>query len=422
MPLTFLWPATPSIFISYRREDTESIIGRIDDHLSEQFGRDHVFRDTQIITPGSDFEGAINDALAHCDVLLAVIGPRWAGASKIGTRKIFEPSDVMRAEIEFALAKGMFVIPVLIDQTSMPTSHELPDSIRGLARLQAARVRTDDDFKAHMKRLIVVIEQNTDRGPLRAILRPLERHPLASLAGTALAAVVILTAYFALEREAGEDSKIQAAVQACNRSLTIRCAQAGGVFGAVNALSAIRACNVPILIRSDEPALRWKDIWTTSVFSYQPGGGGPGGGKDDDVLKVGGWGDWYFSLIQFSLPPVQRKPQFAALALYSKESEGASVPINIDRLISRWDFPKGGTLWWKDRPGQRAVTTDPLPAPKKEQWYIIDVTLLVHDWMDGKSENFGLQIRPAHDFGSFVFFVSSDAPDKSKIPRLVYCD
>ena len=34
-----------------------------------------------------------------------------------------------------------------------------------------------------------------------------------------------------------------------------------------------------------------KDIWTTSVFCYCPGGGGPGGGLNDHELVVGGWAD-----------------------------------------------------------------------------------------------------------------------------------
>ena len=44
-----------------------------------------------------------------------------------------------------------------------------------------------------------------------------------------------------------------------------------------------------------------KDIWTTSVFSYTGAGGGPGGGRDDHELVVGGWGDLYYSLLEFDL-------------------------------------------------------------------------------------------------------------------------
>jgi hypothetical protein len=98
-----------------------------------------------------------------------------------------------------------------------------------------------------------------------------------------------------------------------------------------------------------------------------------------------------------------------------------SVPLEIDRIIQPWDYKRGDRLWWKDRPGSRAITTDALPAPKKEEWYLIDLTKITQEWIDGKAENYGIQIRPVRNFGSFVFFVSSKADDKSKIPRLVAC-
>jgi hypothetical protein len=90
-------------------------------------------------------------------------------------------------------------------------------------------------------------------------------------------------------------------------------------------------------------------------------------------------------------------------------------------LIERWDFPKGDRLWWKDRPGGRAALTESLPAPKQNAWYIVDLTPLVQEWFNGKSPNFGLQIRPVSNFGALDVFVSSDDSNKSKIPRLILC-
>jgi hypothetical protein len=52
---------------------------------------------------------------------------------------------------------------------------------------------------------------------------------------------------------------------------------------------------------------------------------------------------------------------------------------------------------------------------------MIELTGIVHEWLDRRSENHGIQIRPVHNFGSYVYFVSSDAADKSKIPRLLFC-
>ena len=43
------------IFISYRRSDTQQIVGRIAEKLEENFGRDAVFMDIDKIPWGVDF-------------------------------------------------------------------------------------------------------------------------------------------------------------------------------------------------------------------------------------------------------------------------------------------------------------------------------------------------------------------------------
>ncbi|MGZ5259352.1 MAG: toll/interleukin-1 receptor domain-containing protein, partial [Burkholderiales bacterium] len=63
-----------SIFLSYRRSDTGGYAGRLTDALEKHFGKNSVFQDIEAITPGSNFEKAIDTAVAHCDVLLVLIG------------------------------------------------------------------------------------------------------------------------------------------------------------------------------------------------------------------------------------------------------------------------------------------------------------------------------------------------------------
>src|SRR5579885_1784889 len=66
------------------------------------------------------------------------------------------------------------------------------------------------------------------------------------------------------------------------------------LMAAAMALFANTALGATIVVTPPD-----QDIWTTSVFSFTGGGGGPGGGLADDLLKVGGWGDEYYSLLQF---------------------------------------------------------------------------------------------------------------------------
>jgi hypothetical protein len=104
------------IFLSYRRQDSAGITGRISDRLRVHFGNDAVFMDIDNIPFGVDFREHIAAEVGQCDVALAVIGPRWSGKTK-ASRRIDDPKDFVRIEIESALQRGIPVIPVLIDQT-----------------------------------------------------------------------------------------------------------------------------------------------------------------------------------------------------------------------------------------------------------------------------------------------------------------
>jgi len=83
------------IFLSYRREDSAGHTGRIFDHLSRSFGYGRVFMDVEGIEAGENFAKAIEEAIAGCDTVVAVIGKRWAGeaADSFGKQRIDDPGD-----------------------------------------------------------------------------------------------------------------------------------------------------------------------------------------------------------------------------------------------------------------------------------------------------------------------------------------
>ncbi len=139
-----------NVFISYRRDDASGHAGRLADRLIERFGGDRVFMDVQDIQPGQNFEQAIEQTLARCDHMLAVIGPRWlAGLQARATNR----EDFVRSEIGTALSRGMTVIPVLVGGAKMPAGDQLPTALAAFSRCQAAEIR-DDRFDEDAARLI----------------------------------------------------------------------------------------------------------------------------------------------------------------------------------------------------------------------------------------------------------------------------
>src|SRR5262249_51459034 len=140
-------PPVPRIFISYRRQDSEAITGRIYDHLVEHFGRDAVFMDIDAIPLGVDFRKHLEEAVSKCDILLAVIGEHRHASKgpRRGECRLDDPVDFVRIEIESALRRGIPVIPVLVGQAAMPPSQTMPDGLKDLAYRNAAEVRAGRD-------------------------------------------------------------------------------------------------------------------------------------------------------------------------------------------------------------------------------------------------------------------------------------
>jgi TIR domain len=141
------------IAISYRREDTAQITGRIYDRLREVFGQDQVFIDLDSIPFGVDFRTRISESLDQCHTLLVVIGSHWLGACADGSRRIDDPTDFVRLEVAQALARNIRVIPLLIDRSEMPSCNILPEELKNLAFRNALRVDPGADFNHHIAKL-----------------------------------------------------------------------------------------------------------------------------------------------------------------------------------------------------------------------------------------------------------------------------
>lgn len=186
----------PKLSISYRRADSEAITGRIFDRLAAHYGKDAVFRDIDNIPAGEDFRERIKDALQNSDILLAIVGPKWTGPLRGGTRRINEETDQVRIEIETALQKAIPVIPVLVGGSKAPKPQQLPASLKDFAFLNAPRVDSGQDFDVHVDRLI------RDMDAILETRRPAahERRwivPAAMAAAAALLIAIGAAAYFA---------------------------------------------------------------------------------------------------------------------------------------------------------------------------------------------------------------------------------
>jgi hypothetical protein len=150
--------ASGRIFISYRREETAYPAGWLYDRLADRFGGGQVFKDVDSIQLGDDFVEVITSAVGSCDVLLALIGQEWlAITDEHGRRRLDDPDDFVRLEIEAALTRRVRVIPILVDGARMPRADELPDSLATLVRRQALEL-SPARFDFDTNRLLKVLD------------------------------------------------------------------------------------------------------------------------------------------------------------------------------------------------------------------------------------------------------------------------
>jgi hypothetical protein len=125
------------VFICYRRGETAAYAGRLYDAMVARFGEENVFMDVDM-PPGVDFERRITEVVSGCVALLIVMGPNWASTTEGEGRRIDNPRDFVRLEVETGLHRpDVTPIPVLVNGARMPRREDLPEEIRDIARRNA---------------------------------------------------------------------------------------------------------------------------------------------------------------------------------------------------------------------------------------------------------------------------------------------
>jgi S1-C subfamily serine protease len=200
------WPLTDipahsmpgRIFISYRRDDARGDARSIHDRLVRKFGEANVFMDVDSLLAGQRFDHQLDKALADCDVLLAVIGPRWMEA--LAEKARGEERDYVKDEIAAALKRQIVVIPVLVGQEErmppMPRASELPEDIRDLALYQKHSI-THESFSRNIEDLIAAINA------VQKARRTSPPWKVPAMAAGGLAAVALVAAAIVYRGEIG---------------------------------------------------------------------------------------------------------------------------------------------------------------------------------------------------------------------------
>lgn len=211
-----------AIFISYRRDDAEGQAGRLFDDLTQHFGDDAVFMDVAAIEAGRDFRRAIDEQVASCGVLLAIIGKSWLTANdESGARRLNDPMDFVRLETASALKRDIPVVPVLVHGARMPRAEDLPEDLKALAfrnGVELTHARWDSDVQVLMKALQPHVQAKQEPTGPRPPFAPSEPGPTRTGSSwmiiAALVGVLVLAfGGYVWHQKSSEDAAPETAVQ-----------------------------------------------------------------------------------------------------------------------------------------------------------------------------------------------------------------
>lgn len=203
-----------AVFIGYRRDDSADVAGRLYDVLERHFGSKRVFKDVDSLNPGTDFGAHIRKLLPTCRVALILIGPSWLDLRNAdGARRIDDPTDWVRIEIEAALAASdLVVVPVLLNGAQMPAVETLPPTMRALCRLHAHKIGRDPSFRDDVSALVRWIKRVPKARKVRAnagVLFWLARYLLLFLASSVVALVMFAAAIWQADGYIPQQQEVQ---------------------------------------------------------------------------------------------------------------------------------------------------------------------------------------------------------------------
>ena len=159
---------TRKIFISYRQADNADFVYRIRDWLIQRYGREHVFMDFDNLPAFTRFEDYIKTRISESDAVLAIIGPDWLPL--LQAKAADDDRDYVRIELETALSTPTTILaPVCIKGAGMPNRRDLPESLRPMCDINAARLDGGKAFYDDIERLMRDIESILTRTPAPSV-------------------------------------------------------------------------------------------------------------------------------------------------------------------------------------------------------------------------------------------------------------
>lgn len=177
-------PSAPRAFINYRIKDSQQFTTALYRDLKRVFGEGSVFLDQKELEPGEPYPANLKSELHGASVLLAVVGPQWLTVQgPDGIRRLDEPGDWVRLELELALEKKIPILPIVVDSTPMPKAAAFSTIPKLVPFAEILPLRLDArDWEAHFGKLVAWLVEKGFRESIRSVASSgsTRRRPFAS--------------------------------------------------------------------------------------------------------------------------------------------------------------------------------------------------------------------------------------------------
>ncbi|NDJ77930.1 MAG: TIR domain-containing protein [Chloroflexi bacterium] len=169
-------PIKNHTFISYRRSDSSDAARLLYDRLTTHFGQGGIFLDREGLFGGDDWAQKLDERLAECKVMLAIIGPDWyqhvlkdehgnwvpdEAGNPMYRRRLLEEKDVVRRELVAAVNRDIPIIPIILSSGEPPAKkHQeyLPPELHDIYRFQYL-ILDPDHYDSVIGKIINAIQE-----------------------------------------------------------------------------------------------------------------------------------------------------------------------------------------------------------------------------------------------------------------------
>jgi prepilin-type N-terminal cleavage/methylation domain-containing protein len=144
-----------------------------------------------------------------------------------------------------------------------------------------------------------------------------------------------------------------------------------------------------------------------------------GGGPTSDTMRTGGWGDWYYSYVEFDLTgsPTAANTASAYLWVWCYVGPVNNPNIDLYRVTSAWT--ETGVTSASHPTVTYYSETPATPLDSTYRWQKIDVTSLYQDWKNSVYPNYGVQFHATSNNNARAYYYTSDNTDAYHRPKLV---